>query len=214
MKTVYIYVQDSLADWEAGYAIAELHSERFFKKAAQPLRVKSCALSMKPVTTMGGLTIMPDLLVSEMNLSEAALLILPGGNTWLEAQHEPVIAKAAAFLAAGVPVAAICGATFALGRAGLLNQQNHTSNDLAFLRQIAGEAYTGAHLYQQQGAVRDGNLITASGTAPLDFAYLILELLGVFESDTLNFWYRLHKEQRPEYFYQLMESLPTGKPGE
>jgi len=34
MKTVYIYLQDSLADWEAGYVIAELHSGRFFQKTA------------------------------------------------------------------------------------------------------------------------------------------------------------------------------------
>ena len=209
MGTVYIYLQDSLADWEAGYAIAELHSGRFFKKKAHPLTVKSCALSMNPITTMGGLKILPDLLVDEVCLSEAALLILPGGNTWLEPQHEPVIGKAAAFLAAGIPVAAICGATFALGRAGLLNHQKHTSNDLTFLRQVSGDAYTGENLYQQQEAVRDGNLITASGTAPLEFAYQILDLLEVFESDTLNFWYRLHKEKQPEYFYQLMASLPA-----
>ena len=213
MKTVYIYLQDSLADWEAGYAIAELHSGRFFKKTAQPLTVKSCALSMKPITTMGGLKILPDLLVDEVCLSEAALLILPGGNTWLEPQHEAVIGKAATFLTAGVTVAAICGATFALGRAGLLNHQKHTSNDLAFLRQVSGDAYTGENLYQQQEAVRDGNLITASGNAPLEFAYQILDLLGVFESDTLNFWYRLNKEKQPEYFYQLMASLHAGTQG-
>ncbi len=207
MKTVYIYLQDSLADWEAGYAIAELHSGRFFKKTAQLLTVKSCALSMNPATTMGGLKIMPELLVDEICLSEAALLILPGSNTWLEPQHEPAIRKAAAFLTAGIPVAAICGATFALGRAGLLNQQKHTSNDLAYLRQVAGDAYTGARLYQQQEAVRDGNLITASGTAPLEFAYHILDRLDVFEPDTLTFWYKLNKEKQPEYFYQLMSSL-------
>jgi len=211
MKTVYIYLQDSLADWEAGYAIAELHSGRFFKKTAQRLTVKACALSMKPITTMGGLKIIPELTVDEICLSEAALLLLPGGNTWLEPQHGPVIEKAAAFLTAGVPVAAICGATFALGRAGLLNHQKHTSNDLAFLRQVGGEAYTGEKLYQHRGAVRDGNLITASGTAPLEFAYQIIELLGVFAPDTLNFWYQLHKEKQPESFYQLMASLPAGE---
>jgi len=59
--------------------------------------------------------------------------------------------------------------------------------------------------------VRDGNLITASGTAPLEFAYQIIGLLGVFAPDTLNFWYQLHKEKQPESFYQLMASLPAGK---
>ena len=207
MKTVYIYLQDTLADWEAGYATAELHSGRFFKKTAQPLTVKACALSMEPITTMGGLKIAPELTVDEICLSEAALLLLPGGNTWLEPQHGPLMEKAAACLATDVPVTAICGATFALGRAGLLNNHLHTSNDLAFLRQVCGDAYTGEHLYQQQEAVRDRNLITAPGTAPLEFAYQIIDILGVFAPDTLHFWYRLQKEKQPEHFYQLMASL-------
>lgn len=46
MKTVYFYVQDMLADWEAGYAMAELYSGRFFRSAAEPLRLKTCALSV------------------------------------------------------------------------------------------------------------------------------------------------------------------------
>jgi putative intracellular protease/amidase len=212
VKNVYVYLQDTLADWEAGYAVAELHSGRFFKKTAQPLTVKTCALSMKPITTMGGLKLLPELTVDEIFQTEAALLLLPGGNTWLEPQHGPVIEKAASFLATGVPVAAICGATFALGKAGMLNRHKHTSNDLTFLREVCGEVYTGSELYQTQGAVRDGNLITAAGTAPLEFAYEIIGLLEVFEPDTLDFWYRLHKEKQPESFYQLMASLRKDQP--
>ena len=32
MFTVYIYVLDTLADWELGYVTAELNSRRFFKR--------------------------------------------------------------------------------------------------------------------------------------------------------------------------------------
>ncbi len=32
MYTIYVYVLDTLADWEIGYVTAELHSGRFFKK--------------------------------------------------------------------------------------------------------------------------------------------------------------------------------------
>ena len=94
------------------------------------------------------------------------------------------------------------------GRVGLLNKNRHTSNDLDFLRMICGDVYTGANLYEQQPAVKDGDLITAAGTAPLEFAYQILERLEVFSPATLNAWYKLHKEKRPEYYTQLMESLP------
>lgn len=70
MKTVYVYVQDGLADWEAGYAIAELHSGRFFKASVEPLTVKTCALSRELVATMGGVRILPDLSAIGVCLSD------------------------------------------------------------------------------------------------------------------------------------------------
>ena len=208
MKTVYVYVQEALADWEAGYAAAELHSGRFFKSSAEPLTVKTCALSREAIVTMGGFRILPDLSVDGICLSDAALLILPGGDGWLKLQNEMILEKAAAFLSAQIPVAAICAATVALGRGGLLNKRRHTSNDLDFLRMTCGDAYTGAALYKQQPAVTDADLITAAGTAPLEFACQILERMDVFSPATLAAWYKLHNEKRPEYFAELMESLP------
>lgn len=207
MNTVYVYLQEGLADWEAGYAVAELHSGRFFQPAAARLQVKTCALSREPITTMGGLRLLPDLTVDEICLSEAAMLILPGGDGWLQLQHEMILEKAAAFLAAETPVAAICAATVALGRVGLLNHHRHTSVDLEFLRMVGGEAYSGSALYEQQPAVLDGNLITAAGTAPLEFACRIFERLDVFSLATLDAWYLLHKEKRAEYYDALVKSM-------
>ena len=110
MKTVYVYVQDTLADWEAGYVTAELHSGRFFKPSAERLAVKTCALAREPIETMGGFRILPDLAVDEICLADAALLVLPGGNGWLNLQNDMILEKAGAFLNAGIPVAAISAA--------------------------------------------------------------------------------------------------------
>ena len=208
MKTVYVYLQDAWADWEAGYAVAELHSGRFFQPAAERLQVKTCALSMESIVTMGGIRLLPDLTVDEIFLSDAAMLILPGGDGWLTLQNDMILEKAAAFLSADIPVAAICAATVALGRVGLLNHHRHTSIDLEFLRMMGGKAYSGSALYEPQPAVRDGNLITATGTAPLEFACRILERLDVFAPATLDAWYLLHKEKLPEHYAALMASLP------
>ena len=60
MITVYVYILDTLADWEMGYATAELNSKRFFKKDAPNISVKTVGISKEPVKTMGGLTIIPD----------------------------------------------------------------------------------------------------------------------------------------------------------
>ena len=43
-------------------------------------------------------------------------LILPGGDTWDEGGNTDAVEKAREFLAGGVPVAAICGATAGLAR--------------------------------------------------------------------------------------------------
>ena len=44
MTTVYVYVMDTMADWEIGYCLAELHSKRFFRKDASDISVKTVAL--------------------------------------------------------------------------------------------------------------------------------------------------------------------------
>ena len=44
MFTIYVYVLDTLADWELGHVISELNSGRFFKKDAQRISLKQSAL--------------------------------------------------------------------------------------------------------------------------------------------------------------------------
>jgi putative intracellular protease/amidase len=204
--TVYLYVLDTMADWEPGFATAELNTGRFFRPGAPRLRVRTCAATRKPVTSMGGLRIEPDVEVAEIRPEEAALLLLPGGETWLEPGHAAVLAKAREFLAAGVPVAAICGATLALAGAGLLDDRAHTSNAPEFLQQFC-PGYAGGPLYQAGPAVTGGDVVTASGTAPLEFAVEIFKRLDVFSEETLEAWHKLHKLKEAKYFYALMESI-------
>lgn len=82
MFKVYIYVLDTLADWELGYVTAELNSRRFFKKDAPKVSVKTVAISKEPVKTMGGLTIVPDRSICDIEVDEKSVLLLPGANTW------------------------------------------------------------------------------------------------------------------------------------
>jgi putative intracellular protease/amidase len=206
-NTVYLYTLNMLADWEPGFALAELNSGQYFKHPGQRYQVKTFSLTRDPIVTMGGLTVVPDLTVDEVTPEGAALLVLPGSDAWLEPQHAPVIAKAEEFLRVGKPVGAICGATSALANAGLLNNRPHTSNDLEFLKATC-PGYTGSAHYRTEPAVTDGNLITANGVAPLEFAYYILKKLDVFSEDTLEAWYQLYLTHKPEYFYKLMQSLP------
>ncbi|MFC3747310.1 type 1 glutamine amidotransferase family protein [Paenibacillus sp. GCM10012306] len=204
--TVYLYVFDTMADWEIGYLTAELNSGRYYKKEVAPSKIVTVGIEKTPVTTMGGLKILPDIKLDECNIESTDALILPGGDTWTEAIHEPILKVAERCLQEGVLVAGICGATFGLAQAGLLNSRRHTSNDLEFLKMIC-PTYMGEENYQMESAVTDGNLITASGTAPLEFSVHVMKALGVFSSKTLNAWYSLHKTHESKYFFELMNSI-------
>ncbi len=205
-QTVHLFVLDTLADWEPGYAISRINSPAW---QAQPGRfeVKTVGLSRKPVTTMGGVSVLPDMSLAELEPARSAMLILPGADLWDQSEGTEAAEKAKAFLAAGVPVAAICGATFGLANAGLLNDLRHTSNALEYLR--TSPNYRGEALYRHEPAVTDGNLITAGASAPIDFAYHILKRLDVFSAETLQAWYGLFKTGDPAHFYTLTAAHST-----
>jgi len=205
-RMIYVYIFNTMADWEPAYILAELSSKRYFRKDAPNLTVRTCALTRDAIQTMGGLTVVPDLTVDEIEPQNGALLLLPGGDKWLDPSQAKIIGKAKEFLQAGVAVAAICGATEALAEAGMLDDRPHTSNDLRYLQYIC-KSYKGGDHYQDQPVVTDGDLITATGLAPLEFAQHILKKLDVFLPETLDIWYRLNKTQDPQLFFALMKTL-------
>ena len=205
-NTVYLYVFDTMSDWEIGYLTAELNSGRYYKKGLDPLKIVTVGIEKTPVTTMGGLKILPDIKLDAFSVESTEALILPGGNTWTETIHQPILKIARRCLKEGTLVAGICGATMGLAQAGLLNSHWHTSNDLEYLKMIC-PAYTGEKYYKMESVVTDGKLITASGIAPLEFTVHVLKSLGVFSSKTLDAWYSLNKTHESKYFYELMNSI-------
>ncbi|WP_313470579.1 type 1 glutamine amidotransferase family protein [Lysinibacillus sp.] len=205
-RKVYLYVFDTMADWEIGYLMAELNSGRYFKKGLEPLEVMTIGIDRSPVTTMGGITILPTITIVECHLNRMDLLILPGGNTWLESIHDPMLHMVSKALNEEVFVAAICGATIGLAKAGLLDTRQHTSNDLEYLKMLCPQ-YIGDEHFNQEPAVTERNLVTASGIAPLEFAYHVLRQLDVFTTETLHAWYKLYETREKSYFYELMTSI-------
>lgn len=192
-----------MADWETGYVMAELNSKRFFRKNAPEVNVTAVGLTKQPVITMGGLTIVPDITLKEISVLSQSILLLPGGNTWGDAKHISVINKAKEILLSGGAVAAICGATLALASAGLLDDRPHTSNGPGFLDMFC-PSYRGRNHYVDKSVVSDGKLITAAGTAPLEWAREILDVLGVFTYEKLQAWYSYCSTGEAEYFHKLM----------
>ncbi|WP_312061080.1 type 1 glutamine amidotransferase family protein [Anaerotignum sp.] len=208
MITIYVYVLDTLADWELGYVTSELNSSRFFKMDAQCVSLKTVSYSKDPIHTMGGLTIVPDCLIEDMIASETSVLLLPGANTWSDPKHGTIIEKTIEFLSAGAIVGAICGATVALANIGVLDKRPHTSNGSGFLEMFS-PCYKGQRFYIDKPSVADNNLITAGSTGGLLWAKQIIEHLDVFQSETLEAWYKYFSTGKPEHFFALMQTLPS-----
>lgn len=206
MKTIYIYVLDTLADWELGYVTAELHSRRFFKEDANQVSIKTVSYSKESIRTMGGMTIVPDYLIDDIMVSEASMLLLPGADTWNDPKHEAILVKANELLSAGAAVCAICGATAALANFGILDNRPHTSNGPGFLEMVCSD-YKGQDFYMDQPSVASNNLITAGSTEALLWTKQIIACLDVFKSNTLEAWYNYFNTGDSNYFFKLMQTL-------
>ncbi|NUS43290.1 MAG: glutamine amidotransferase [Mycobacteriaceae bacterium] len=201
-EIVHLGIYDLLADWETGHATSQLNNDEFQREPGR-YRVKTVGLTRDPITTMGALRIVPDLALDELDPAESAMLILPGSDNWVAGTLTPFGDKARDFVAAGVPVAAICGATFGLAAAGLLDDREHTSNHPDFL---AHSGYAGAAHYREADAV-GGDVITASGTEPVAFAREIFRRLDFYSPELLDAWFRLYSQSDPAAFYQLAASV-------
>ncbi|MGW0775985.1 DJ-1/PfpI family protein [Streptomyces sp. NPDC002835] len=192
-KTVHLAVYDTFADWETGHTTAHLTQNGFTVKTVGP--------TTDPVTTMGGVRVQPDLALADLDPADSALLILTGAGLWdMGDDLAPFAAEARAFLDAGVPVAAICGATAGLAREGLLDDRAHTSAAPMYLD---ATGYQGGARYADTDAVTDGDLITAGPTEPVAFAREVFARLGVYEGEKLEAWYRLFHDSDPAAFEVL-----------
>ncbi len=188
-KAVYVLVFDGFADWEPSHALAELRRHGKY-------RVECVGLTSAPVRSMGGLVVLPSKAIADVDPADIALFMLPGGDSWETAPVEPALAALLERLdAQEVPIAAICAATVAVSRIGLLRGRRHTSNGLDYLRSHVAN-YAEADNYVDAPAVRDRHLITASGLADVEFAREIFAELGVFSDDDRALWTQIFRSAR------------------
>lgn len=69
--------------------------------------------------------------------------------------------------------------------------------------------YRGADHFRHELAVTDGDVITASGIAPVEFAREIFSRLEIFEPHVLDTWYRLYGKQDASALFDLMAMAPA-----
>lgn len=183
---VHILIFEGFADWEPSYALSQI-------RQTGAASVASVGMTHHPVRSMGGLTVVPDVTVEQVQPEQVRLFMLPGGDQWETGGIDPRLVRLLeATMDAGTPLAAICAATTAVARAGLLRGRVHTSNGLDYLKANVPD-YAGEADYVEQLAVRDRGLITASGLGAVEFAREIFAELKVFSESDLEMWYRMFK---------------------
>lgn len=176
-----VYVSEAIASDE--YALKE--NPKYINRAVAP--------TMEEVKSIGGFRTLPDYSFDNMPHDYAALALI-GGFGWCTPLAEPVVGIVQQALEKGKVVGAICNAASFMARHGFLNTVRHTGNGLEQLKRWGGEHYTNAGGYVHAQAVRDKNIITANGSATLEFAK---ELLLSLENDTperIDMFYQFNKQ--------------------
>lgn len=188
-EILYILLPD-FAEHEAVYLSQAVASDEYALKETPKYVNKVVAPTLEPVRSIGGFRIMPDYSFGTMPEDYAALILI-GGFGWTEPVAEHVVQIVREAIDMGKIVGAICNGASFMAKHGFLNNIRHTGNGLEQLKLWGGVNYTNPNGYIHAQAVSDKTIVTANGSAALEFAK---ELLLLLENDT---------PERIEMYYQF-----------
>ena len=191
-EVLYILLPDYAAH-EAVFLSQAIASDEYAMKENPKYVNKVVAPILEPVKSIGGFRTMPDYSFDTMPDDYAALVLI-GGFGWSTPVAERVVPIVEKAVETGKIVGAICNAASFMAKHGFLNAVKHTGNGLDQLKLWGGENYTNAERYIHAQAVSDGNIVTANGSATLEFAK---ELLSLLENDTperIEMYYQFNKQ--------------------
>lgn len=188
-EVLYLLLPD-FAEHEMVFLAQAITSDDASLKSHPKYVNKIVAPTPEPVRSIGGFRMLPDYTFDTLPDDYAALVLI-GGFGWLSPTAERVVPLVAQAVASGKIVGAICNAASFLAMHGFLNGIAHTGNGIDQLKQWGGANYTGAAMYRHAQAVTDRGIVTANGSATLEFAR---EMLLLLENDT---------PERIEQYYQF-----------
>lgn len=191
-EILYVLLPDYAAH-EAVYLAQAIASDEYALKENPKYVSKVVAPTMEPVKSIGGFRTLPDYSFDTMPDDYAALVLI-GGFGWSIPVADKVVPIVRKAIEEGKTVGAICNAASWMAKHGFLNDVKHTGNGLEQLKIWGGENYTNPDGYLHDQTVSDKNIVTANGSASLEFAK---ELLLLLENDTperIEMYYQFNKQ--------------------
>ena len=167
-EILYILLPD-FAEHEMVYLAEAIASDEFSLKENPKYINKFVASTLDPIKSIGGF----------------------GWVTPIADKVVPIVRQA---VENGKIVGAICNAASFMAKHGFLNDVKHTGNGIDQLKLWGGENYTNHTGYVHVQAIGDKNIVTANGSATLEFAK---ELLLLLENDTperIEMYYQFNKQ--------------------
>ncbi len=141
----------------------------------------------KTVTSAEGFQTVPHMVLSDMDLDQVDLFVIPGGDPNVLGNHEALYNCLRQLDEKKTPLAAICAGPVQLAKAGILKNRNYTTS-------VDSKEYDGfqSGYYRNENVVVDNHVITAKGAGYVDFAIEIGKVLDVYEDEadlkeTINF---------------------------
>ena len=199
---VYFFVFEGFADWEAALALCEIRRPGDY-------RLRTVGIDRRPVRSMGGLTVLPDISLDEIDIDGAVLMILPGGTAWERGEIEPISAVVRSLHDNGVTIGALCSGVLALAYAGLLDTRRHAGNYAGHIETYVPDYAGSAHYDADSFAITHDGLITAAGVGGVEFAREVIRALDLYDERDTAMWYRLFKHGVPPPWFAPAETIES-----
>lgn len=176
----------------------------------EPIELVSAGLRPRLRATFG-FSVVPDALVSDLDLDSFDALAVPGGfagaGFYEDALSEPFLDVIRHFEARGKMVASVCVASLALGAAGVLNGRRATTYHQVGGQRKAQLVSYGAQ-FVDEAIVIDGKLVSSTGPGTgVEVAFALLrDLTSQKVADQIR---ALMRVPRPDPTWQITPQVPT-----
>ncbi|MBJ8103228.1 MULTISPECIES: DJ-1/PfpI family protein [Bacillus cereus group] len=176
MKKALIFLFDGFAEFEVNIASLFLTSKEF--------EIITATVDGKTVTGEGGFLCQPHVSIENIEVVDYEVFIVPGGHIFDHLENEKLLSIVNKLHKRNKWIAGICAGTSLLHAAGVLNKKKFSTSltpDEEHLADLHEWKYK-----QKKDVTVDGKVITAVGSAYVEFAVEIVRQLHLFNEFEVN----------------------------